>query len=238
MGPRQRELLESLRGGLVVSCQARVGWPMHGSSVMAAFAVAAEEGGARGIRANGPEDVAAVVRRVSLPVIGLNKRFMLDGSAFITPTFASAKEVLDAGAAAVAIDATPRERPGGEHLADIVARIRSAYPDALVMGEISTLGEAVAADSMGFDLISTTLAGYTPESERTEGPDAGLVRAVAERCATPVVAEGRVRDPADAATLLDAGAAFVVVGTSITRPEVITGRFVEALEARKENAHG
>ena len=232
MESRNSALLDQLRGQLIVSCQARVGWPMYGTQIMAAFAQAAYEGGAAGIRATGADNIAAIKERVDLPIIGINKQFSDDYNVYITPTWESAREILEVGVEILALDATPRPRPGGERVEDILAKIRESYPDVLVMGEISTLDEARAVLPLGFDLISTTLAGYTEQSAGTTGAAKSLVRQICQITDTPVIAEGKVRCEQDAVDMLDAGALAVVVGTSITRPEVITSRYVEALSER------
>lgn len=232
MTKKDQGLLSSLSGRLIVSCQARVGWPMYGTQIMAAFARAAMEGGAAGIRATGPDNISAIKERVDLPIIGINKQFSNECDVYITPTWEAAREILEVGVDIIALDATPRRRPGGEQVADIVARIREEYPDVLVMGEISTLNEARAALLMGFDLVSTTLAGYTAESSDVTQAAIELVHDITRITDTPVIAEGRVRCEQDAVDMLEAGALAVVVGTSITRPEVITNRYVEALARR------
>lgn len=228
----RQDLIERLRGNLIVSCQARVGWPMYGPHIMAAFARAAMEGGAAGIRATGPDNISAIKEVVDLPIVGINKQFSDEYDVYITPTWEAAREILEVGIDVIALDATPRERPNGESVGGIVSRIREAYPDVLIMGEVSTLEEAESILPIGFDLISTTLAGYTEESSSVEGAAVGLVRDVAALTDTPVIAEGRVRCEQDAVDMLDAGALAVVVGTSITRPEIITSRYVEALSER------
>lgn len=232
MTEKNQALLTALSGRLIVSCQARVGWPMYGTQIMAAFARAAMEGGAAGIRATGADNIAAIKERVNLPIIGINKQFSDDYDVYITPTWESAREILEVGIDIIALDATPRRRPRNERVEDIVARIRAEYPDVLVMGEISTLDEARAALTTGYDLISTTLAGYTAASTDVTRAATDLVRDIVSITDTPIIAEGKVRREQDAVDLLDAGALAVVVGTSITRPEVITSRYVEALAER------
>lgn len=238
MTDKQRVLLEKIAGKLIVSCQVRMGWPMYGTQIMAAFARAAQEGGAAGIRATGADNIAAIKERVDLPIIGINKQFSDDCDVYITPTWEAAREVLGVGVEVIALDATPRPRPGGERLGDIVTQIRESYPDVLVMGEISTIEEARAALPLGFDLVSTTLAEYTVESADVTQAAVGLVREIVAETETPVIAEGKVRTERDAIALLDAGALAVVVGTSITRPEVITSRYAEALAERASRAKG
>lgn len=229
MNMENRKLLERLKGKLIVSCQARVGWPMYGSEIMAAFAVAAQQGGAAGIRATGVENIARIKEKVDLPIIGINKQFSDDYDVYITPTYQSAVDILEVGIEIIAIDATPRRRPGGERVEDILRKIRENYPDVLVMGEISTLQEAKDILPLGFDLISTTLSGYTKASQPRSSVDLELIAQIHTITDTPIIAEGKIAHEAEAVAAIRAGAHAVVVGTSITRPEIITERYVSAL---------
>ena len=222
-------ILRQLHGGLVVSCQAPPGDPLHGPAFMAAMARAAVLGGAVGIRANGPADIRAVRRAVDVPVVGLWK----DGAegVYITPTVRHARAVVDAGAQIVAIDATSRSRPDRSTVPEVIEGLRRTHR-CLVMADVSTLDEGVLAVSSGADLVATTLSGYTPYSPQRPGPDLQLVAALAARVDVPIVAEGRIGTPQQARAALDAGAWTVVVGGAITRPQLITARFVAALAAR------
>ena len=213
---------------VVVSCQAQRDSPLYGPGPMALMAQAAAAGGAAGIRANGPADVAAVRLAVACPVIGLWK----EGAegVYITPTVGHARAVAEAGAEIVAIDATGRPRPDRSTVPEVVQGLRRSHP-CLVMADVSTLEEGVAAAAAGADLVATTLAGYTPYSRRRSGPDLELVAALAARLDVPVVAEGRIGTPQEARAALDAGAWTVVVGAAITRPQRITERFVDGLRA-------
>lgn len=229
----KKELLNRIYHKLIVSCQARVGWPMYGADIMAAFAKAAEEGGAAGIRATGADNIQKIKERVNLPIIGINKQFS-EYPVYITPTYESAKEILDCGIDIIAIDATRRERPNHEQVETIVQKIREHYPDVLIMGEISNFEEAKAILPMKFDLISTTLSGYTEESKDVKSVNIKLIKQISQITDTPIIAEGKIMNEAEAQLALDAGAHSVVVGTSITRPEIITARFVNYL---KEHSH-
>ena len=228
MSPVESEaILRRLRGGLVVSCQAPPGDPLRGPSFMAAMARAAVLGGAVGIRAEGPADVQAVRQAVDVPVIGLWKQGA--EGVYITPTVDHARAVADAGAGIVAIDATGRPRPDRSTVPEIVAGLRRTHR-CLVMADVSTLEEGAAAAAAGADLVGTTLSGYTPYSRQQPGPDLDLVAALAARVEIPVVAEGRITTPGEARAALEAGAWTVVVGGAITRPQLITARFVAGLE--------
>ena len=225
-------MILDMRGGLVVSCQALAGEPLHYQGVMAMMAVAAENGGAVGIRANGGEDIADIKKAVRLPVVGLKKKNYDDSQVYITPTIEELFEVGTAGADIIAIDATARKRPGGVKLYEIVAAARKYFPDKLIMADISNFCEAQAAYDEGFDIISTTLSGYTPDSPDVKGPDFELVKRLARyfsQKSVPVFAEGRVRNPEQAGRLIEYGAWSIVVGSAITRPELITKDFVSAM---------
>lgn len=217
------------KGALVVSCQARADNPLHGPAFMAAMARAAEQGGARALRASGTQDIAAIKAVSALPVVGILKRWTEGVQVYITPAFADAEAVVAAGADIVALDATPRER-GGERLQDLVAAIRTRLGRP-VFADVSTPEEGLAAEAMGADYVATTLAGYTGPATATRGtgPDFGLLEALVARCRVPVVAEGRFDTPDLAARALDLGAHAVVVGTMITNPREITRRFADAL---------
>ena len=220
------------KGALVVSCQAREDNPLHGPSFMAAMALAAAQGGAGAIRANGPRDIAAIRAAVELPVIGILKRFMEGVPVYITPSFADAEAVAAAGADIVAVDATARDR-GGETLADLIDAIRGRL-GVPVFADVSTLDEGLAAEAAGAAYVATTLAGYTGHAAvaRDAGPDLDLLAALVAACRVPVVAEGRFDSPDLAARALALGAHAVVVGTMITNPREISRRFAAALADR------
>ncbi|MGW6271484.1 N-acetylmannosamine-6-phosphate 2-epimerase [Streptomyces sp. NPDC055060] len=218
-------LAAALRGKLIVSCQAPPGDPMRETATLVRLARSAAAGGGAAIRANEPDVVAAVAAAVDLPVIGLWKDG--DTGVYITPTVRHALAIAEAGAAVVAADATGRPRPDGSTFAELVTAVHAA--GALVMADVSTLAEGVAAAGQGADFISTTLSGYVPGTPRQTGPDLALVAALAAATDVPVVAEGRVNTPQEAAEALARGAHSVVVGTAITAPTALTARFVAAL---------
>jgi N-acylglucosamine-6-phosphate 2-epimerase len=221
-------VIDKLRGGLIVSCQAASDSPLRHSLIMRAMAEAAEEAGAVGIRADGPEDIAAIRAAVQLPIIGIYKQQRADVEVYITPTLDAAREVVRAGADLIAVDATHRPHPGGQSGADLVRQCKR-HLDAPVMADISTLEEGIAAEEAGADLLGTTLAGYTPYSRQLVTPDFQLVEDLVRAVSIPVIAEGRVGTPEDAVQALRLGAYAVVVGAAITQPGWIARRFVEAL---------
>ncbi|MFI5769495.1 N-acetylmannosamine-6-phosphate 2-epimerase [Streptomyces sp. NPDC051658] len=220
-----QELATTLQGKLIVSCQAPPGDPMRETGTLVRLARSAVAGGGAAIRANEPEVVAAIVAAVDLPVIGLWKDG--DVGVYITPTVRHALAIVEAGADVVAADATDRPRPDGSTFAELVAAVHGA--GALVMADVSTLAEGIAAAGQGADFVSTTLSGYVPGTPEQTGPDLALVSALAAAIDVPVVAEGRINTPAEAADALARGAHSVVVGTAITAPTALTARFVAGI---------
>jgi len=221
--------LEALRGRLIVSAQAYPGEPMRTPTTMAQVAASAVIGGAAAVRVQGIADVQFTRSAVEVPVIGLWK----DGhdGVFITPTARHALAVANAGAHIVALDGTRRERPDGLTLKQTVAMVHK-QSHALVMADCGSLADALNAAEAGADLIGTTLAGYSGERPKTEGPDLDLLEAIAAAgLEVPLIAEGRIHTPAQARAALDAGAFAVVVGTAITHPASITGWFDSAMRA-------
>lgn len=219
--------LASLEGGLVVSCQAPEPSPLHGPAFMSAMAQAAVRGGAAGIRADGPEDIAAIRRSVEVPILGILKVTVGAGSRFITPSSQAVRAVIAAGSRLVALDGTGRPRPGGESLAEVIAAIHDE--GACALADVSTEEEGQAAAAAGADAVGTTLSGYTPYSPTQNGPDLTLVARLVRDLSVPIFAEGRIGSPEEARQALEMGATFVVVGTAITDPIAITRNFVECM---------
>ncbi|QUL58240.1 N-acetylmannosamine-6-phosphate 2-epimerase [Paenibacillus tritici] len=231
-----KNILESLHLGLIVSCQALPDEPLHGPEIMARMALAAEEGGAVGIRANGAADVRAIKQAVALPVIGIVKRNYPDSAVYITPTLREIEELLEAGADMIAFDATRLSRPGNCTLEQIIDLLNAS--PAASMADISTLEEALYAESLGVSCVSTTLSGYTPYSRQQEGPNLELLGQAAQRLKIPVIAEGRISQPAQVEAALNLGAYAVVVGSAITRPQLITRQFAAAARKVRMNDNG
>ncbi|WNI28428.1 putative N-acetylmannosamine-6-phosphate 2-epimerase [Streptomyces sp. ITFR-6] len=220
-----RDLAAALRGRLIVSCQAPPGDPMRETGTLVRLALSAVAGGGAAIRANEPAVVAAIVEAVALSVIGLWK----DGDigVYITPTVRHALAVAEAGAAVVAADATDRPRPDGSAFADIVEAVHAA--GALVMADVATFEEGVTAAARG-PISSPRPSPATCPAPKQTGPDLGLIAALSAAIDVPVVAEGRINTPEEAAEALRLGAHSVVVGTAITAPTALTDRFVAGID--------
>lgn len=224
--------VDSLKGKLIVSCQALPHEPLHSSFIMGRMARAAQEGGAKGIRANTPLDIEEIKKNVDLPVIAIIKRDYPDSEIYITPTIKEVRELMAVKPEIIALDATERMRPGNTTLKDLFDEIKKEFPDQLLMADCSTLEECIYADKLGFDFIGTTMVGYTPESKvlKIDEDDFKLLRDVISSVKHRVIAEGNIDSPEKARRVLDLGAFAVVVGSSITRPQLITKKYTEAIE--------
>lgn len=226
------EKVESLKGKLIVSCQALPHEPLHSSFIMGRMALAAKEGGAYGIRANTKEDIAEIQTQVDLPVIGIVKRDYEDSKVYITPTMKEINELMEVRPDIIALDATHSLRPGGRTLDEFYREIRNSYPEQLLMADCSTVEEALFADQLGFDFIGTTLVGYTDQSKslKIESNDFEIIRQIVAKVKHRVIAEGNINTPEKAKRVIELGAFSVVVGSIITRPQLITKSFAEALD--------
>lgn len=223
--------MKFLKNKLIVSCQALSDEPLHSSFIMGRMALAAKEGGASGIRANTKEDILEIKRNVDLPIIGIVKKDYVDSKVYITTTMAEIEELVEAKADIIAIDATSATRPNGVHLDEFFLKIKKKYPKALLMADCSNYEEAVHADELGFDFIGTTLVGYTKQSKgiQIEKNDFELIKNILAKVTKPVIAEGNIDTPEKARRVLELGCYSVVVGSIITRPQVITKKFVNEI---------
>ena len=221
-------ILSQLQGGLIVSCQAPADSPLHHPEVIAAIAEAAVKRGAIAVRIDSPDHIAAVRQRVAVPIIGLWKQVIPGSEVYITPQFHHAQAVAAAGADVIAIDATPRSRPGGETLAALIEQIHTDLKRP-VMADIDTLASAQAAAAAGADILGTTLYGYTQATQACSPPGFGLLSDLVAQFAHPCICEGGIASPEAARRSLDLGASAVVVGTAITGIDVLVQRYCAAL---------
>lgn len=224
-------IVERLRGGLIVSCQAHPADVIYGPDGMASMAGAAQAGGAVGIRANGVADIGAIRQAVTLPIIGIYKQNWADYGIRITPTLEAAREIADAGADIIAVDATLRGPDEGRPAAPDLIRAIKHTLNLPVMADISTYEEGIAAAAAGADIVATTLSGYTPYSPKLKGPDFELLARLVAALHVPVIAEGRISTPDEARHVLELGGYAMVVGSMVTRPRWITEQYMAALNA-------
>lgn len=222
-------MVESIKGHLIVSCQALPDEPLHSDYIMGRMAYAAMEGGASGIRAQSVSQINEIMKTVDLPVIGIIKRNYDDSDIFITATKKEVEELLTTKCQIIALDATSRRRPNDEKCEDLVKIIHEA--GRLAMADCSTYEECEAAAKMGFDIVSTTLCGYTPYSKDVDGPNFELLKKCVDNLDCYVIAEGKINTPEDLKKVYEyCGVFSAVVGSAITRPQLITKRFVKALQ--------
>lgn len=228
------EKIECLKGNLIVSCQALPHEPLHSSFIMGKMALAAQEGGAVGIRANTKEDIKEIQSQVDLPIIGIVKRDYEDSDVYITPTMKEIDELMEVQPEIIAMDATVSKRPGQVSLDEFFHEVKKKYPNQLWMADCSTVEEAVHADELGFDFIGTTMVGYTEQSkgDKIEANDFEILREILAKVKHRVIAEGNINTPQKAKRVIELGAFTVVVGSIITRPQLITKSFAEALKQK------
>lgn len=226
-------MLEDIKNHLIVSCQALEYEPLHSSFIMSKMALAAYQGGAKGIRASTIEDIQAIKKEVDLPIIGIIKQEYEGSVVFITPTIKEVDALVKEGVDIIAMDATIRERPHHIYLDDFFKEVRKKYPNQKFMADCSTIEEAIHADELGFDFIGTTMVGYTKESKglKIEENDFEIIRTIIQKVKHPVIAEGNIDTPQKAKRVLELGCYSVVVGSIITRPQLITKRFTDIMEA-------
>lgn len=226
-------ILEKLKGKLIVSCQALEGEPLHRSEggVMVLMAKAALEAGAVGIRAEGVVDIGQIKARFkNVPIIGIIKRSYPNYASYITATMKEVDELVAVGSDIIALDATLQERGDGQTVNEFVKQIKTKYPEQLLMADISTLEEGLNAAEIGFDLIGTTMNGYTPYTETQTEVNFELMKNLVEQTKIPIVAEGKIHTPEDLAKAFDQGVFTAVVGGAITRPKDIARRFIQAIQ--------
>lgn len=231
----ENKTLTYIKNNLIVSCQALEDEPLHSSFIMSRMALAAVQSGALGIRANSVEDIKAIQETVRVPIIGILKKVYPDSPVFITPTLAEVRKICQTGVEIVAMDATLRKRPNDESLNDIVSTIRTEYPNVLLMADTSSIADIKNAEELGFDIIGTTLYGYTDETrvENVADNDFYFLKEVLKNTHLPVIAEGKIDIPSKARRVLELGCHSVVVGGAITRPQQITKTFVGEINKLK-----
>jgi N-acylglucosamine-6-phosphate 2-epimerase len=219
-------VLEALRGGLIVSVQAKPGSPLDDPAVLSAMALAAQDAGAVAVRMQGVANLVAARRRVQIPIVGIIKREYAGYEPYITPTPSEVRAVLEAGCDVVAFDATRRARPGASSTREMVGEIHRG--GALAMADCAAAEDAAPALEAGADILATTMCGYTAETATTPLPAVVLVRAFS-RAGAFTICEGGIRTPSMAAAAMAAGADAVVVGTAISDIGWLVGEFAAAL---------
>ncbi len=232
-------VLKTIQNNVIVSVQASGDEPLNQPAILTAMAESALNGGAVGVRLAGIASIQHFKsRHTGIPVIGITKpEPMIDNPhqhVYITSTLGDAKGIIDAGSDIVATDATQRMRPDGLSLKTWVEGVKNYSDSVLLMADVATVTDGVEAEKLGFDVISTTLSGYTAETMNSKSaqagqPDFDLLEALVKTVSCPVILEGRVWDVCDVTNAFELGAYAVVIGSVITRPHLITKRFVDAI---------
>lgn len=222
-------IVDYLKGKVIISVQAMPDEPLYKEECLTAMMQSVVNGGAKGLRLAGGRDVKNAKRLFNVPVIGLTKPDKLPANwkevVYITPTLKEVRELVEAGADIIATDATLRKRPK-ESLEEMLAFIKQN--NKLAMADISNFEEGMNAAKLGFDFISTTLSGYTQNSDCTQnGPDFKLLEQLVKNTNCPIILEGRVWEPSEVDKSFELGAHCVVIGSAVTRPQLITKRFCE-----------
>lgn len=223
-------IINRLKDKVIVSCQAMPSEPLYLEKCMVAMMKSVVKGGAGGLRVAGARDVKNAKHLFDIPVIGLTKPDIIPPNwqeiVYITPTLKEVIELVEAGADIIAFDGTMRERPNGVKLEEIIKYIK--INNRVSMADISTLEEGINAEKLGANILSTTLSGYTQFSQnRGIGPDFELLKQLVDNTNLPVVLEGRIWEPEEVDKAFELGAHCVVIGSAITRPQLITKRFVQ-----------
>lgn len=228
----KEEILQSIKGQLIVSCQALPTESLYveEKSIMYLMARAAKQAGSPCIRTSSVRDVQAIKEETGLPVIGIIKIQYEGYDSYITPTMKEVDELVAVDSDIVALDCTMRKRGDDSTINEFIAKIKEKHPDILLMADISTFKEGINAWKCGVDFVGTTLSGYTDYSPKVDGPDIALVEKLAASIDIPVIAEGKVHYPKQAVQMLEAGAYAVVVGGAITRPLEIATRFIKEIK--------
>ena len=224
-------LIKTLHHGLIISCQAPVDSPLYEPQIIAAIAQAAVNNGAVAVRIDTPAHITAVRDRVRVPIIGLWKQVIAGSEVYITPQFHHAAAVAASGADIIAIDATVRNRPGGETISHIIARIHQELGKP-VMADVDTIEAAILAVKAGADIVGTTLFGYTAATKNFSPPGWELLSQIVQQLDVPAICEGGIASPQMARQAQDLGAYAVVVGTAITGIDLQVRAYKKELAAQ------
>ena len=225
-------VIEVLKNKVIVSCQAMPNEPLYREECMMAMMRSVLNGGAGGLRVAGVRDVKNAKKMTDVPVIGLTKPDEIPANwkeiVYITPSLKHVGFLIKAGADIIAFDGTSRKHENCT-VEEIIKLIK--INKRVSMADISTVEEGLNCEKLGVNMISTTLAGYTQFSPlKNDGPDFELLEELVKKVKIPVVLEGRIWTPQEVDKAFELGAHCVVIGSAITRPQLITKRFVSRKE--------
>ncbi len=236
----KKNVLEKIRGNLIVSCQGSNidGNPFYTPDLLLQMAKAAYSGGCAGFRANEPENIRKIKEEFpNVPMIGIWKIMTEGNDVYITPTIEAVDTLVDIGCEIVALDGTKRMNAYGKNGWDLIKEVKVKYPELLIMADIADFEDAKKAVEAGADIVSTTLSGYTDYTKANDKIcDFDLIRKIKKsNLDTFIIAEGKIWNREDAIKAFDCGADSIVVGTAITSPIGITKRYVSAINEYNSN---
>lgn len=230
----KKDFLNYIRNNLIVSCQAVGDEPLNNIAAITLMAQSILDGGAKVLRLSQKDHIESI-KRVSgnVPIIGLIKKEYTDSDVFITPTIIEIKVLIDLKVDCIALDATNRKRPN-ETLEEMVSYLKNNYPNLAIMADCATIDDVLNANKLGFDLIASTLHGYTTDTKDLSCilNDYEFIKKMLNVSQQPIIAEGGIWEPYQVADLLNLGVHSVVVGSAITRPKKITERFLSILNKK------
>jgi N-acylglucosamine-6-phosphate 2-epimerase len=221
----ETQLLSSLKQSLIASCQPVDNGPMDKVEHVVAMALAAVDGGAKGLRIEGVANVEAVAKATSTPIVGIVKRDLTDSPVRITPYIEDINALAKAGASIIAFDGTDRPRPTA-----MLAQLSAIHAaGCIAMADCADYETGLMLAQHGCTFIGSTMSGYTDLDNIPHEPDYDLVTNWVTQ-GLNVIAEGRYNSPERAAKAIELGAFSVTVGSAITRVEHITQWFVGSME--------
>ena len=229
------EKLKLIKNNIIVSLQAMPDEPLYDENCIIAMAKSLVElGFVNALRLAGKRDIKNIKKLWGdkVIVIGITKPKVIPSNykelVYITPTIEDCKEIIEAGADIVAFDATLRKRKNNEKLVDLINFVKSQ--NKIAMADIATFDEAKNAQLLGCDIVSTTLSGYTKETENKPNmPDFELVKKIKNELDIFTILEGKIWEKKDVTLAFQSGADSVVIGSAITRPQLIIKRFREGI---------
>lgn len=215
-------LVTKMKGELIISCQAVDDEPLSDPFIVSRMANACVVGGAKIMRMSQIEHIKEAKKLFNNPIIGLVKKHYAGSDVVITPTYKEVEDLIKIGVDIIAVDATLRDRPK-ETLQQIVSKVKLEYPNQLMMADCATVEEVINADSLGFDIIGTTLRGYTASTigRSNVENDYEFIKEILSKVKTPIIAEGGIWETKQAKDIFNLGVHAVVVGSVITRPNLI-----------------
>jgi N-acylglucosamine-6-phosphate 2-epimerase len=223
--------LDRIKDKLVVSCQAEGDSPFNTPEGVNLFALAAQMGGAGGIRAEGIEKIRKIKNSINLPLIGLIKSTYPDGLVCITRQYEDIESLIELKVDIISIDGTFRE-VNGLTGPEFIGKCKEKFRNICILADVSQVDEALACVKSRADGVTTCLRGYTPETlhEVKDVPNIYFINELCNKIKDfPIIAEGKINTPALAAEISKLGVWCIIVGSAITRPHMVTQWFAQAI---------